>query len=365
MIQFFEIKPSKVKFLRLVKFIFIIFCTFIFFSTSGCKDDGQGIQASLLKSLQGPTKKKSSADGDKTINPTSQDRLSQANSIPTCPDDSKLSGQAFPRGVKQGCAYKDKDGVLVKHGEERTWHKNGSLNRQSFYEDGELHGELIEWYPDKTAKLKTLYQHGKRHGQSSQWNKDGKKLKDSTYVNDELNGPHMEYYSNGKPKVKGSYSNDLKSGLWEEYNERGEVLKKAEYKANFKHGKSVEFYPSGSIKSKGSYNKDEAIGHWIYFDKNGIKQSEGNLFEGKRHDRWLEYDKQGQVRRTTYYNMGKKLDSIVHKASSNVNGSGSKGFGSKDILGAEPPIRSRSVRPKPQKKRERPQALKQEGWSPL
>jgi len=365
MTQIIKLKIPNAHFLGLARILFVVLSALTFFSTSGCKDDGQGIQASLLKSLQMPTNKKSAAGGDKNISPTSQDRLSQANSIPSCPDDSKLSGQAFPRGIKQGCTYKDKDGVFVKHGEERTWHKNGNLNRQSFYEDGELHGELIEWYPDKTAKSRTLYQHGKRHGQSSQWNNEGKKLIDSTYVNDELNGLYIEYFLNGKPKVKGSYLNDLKSGLWEEYNERGEVSKKAEYKANLKHGKSVDFYPSGSIKSKGSYNKDQPIGHWIYYDKNGIKQSEGNLFEGKRHDRWLEYDKQGQVRRTTYYDMGKKLDSIVHKTSSSINGSGDKSFGSKDILGAEPPIKSRSVRPKAPKKKERPQALKQEGWSPL
>lgn len=333
-------------------------------SFSACKNDGSNFQETLKKALQSPTSGKQ--QGGQRITPSKEDKKSMENSIPSCPEESKLAGKPFPQGKRQWCAYKDDNNQIVKHGEYRQWHQSGALHVQAFYEDDELEGEFLEFLPNKQLKERTFYQHGKKNGTSTLWNKDGQKIREATYHNDFLNGPYVEYLKNDKPKIKGTYSSDVKTGLWEEYDNKGTLVRKAEYRGDMKNGKVSEFSNSGKIRAQGFYEKDQQMGHWIYFDNDGIKQAEGNLVFGKKHGRWVEYDKQGQARRTTYYNEGKKTDSINHRSENHNTGMSGGSFGSKDILGSEPPVRRNrpSMAPSP-KKSDKPAPLQREGWAPL
>jgi antitoxin component YwqK of YwqJK toxin-antitoxin module len=339
-----------------------LFCVMILIA--GCKTDTEGLQETLKKTLQGKPVKPP-LPGEKRITPSKEDKRALENSISSCPEESKLAGKAFPQGKHQWCAYRDDANEIVKHGEFRQWHPSGALQIKAFYEDNELHGKFLEFYPNGQIKEETSYQHGRKHGKSVQWNKEGKKLREATYHDDLLNGPYVEYLKDEKPRIKGTYHGDIKSGIWEEYDNKGTITRKAEYRNDMKHGRVSEFNNQGKIKAQGFYEKDQQMGHWIYFDNEGIKQSEGNLVAGKKHGRWLEYDKQGAVRRTTYFNEGRKTDTITHRSTQQNPSGGGGSFGSRDILGTEPPVRRRRPVMNPPAKRDRPEPLKQDGWAPL
>jgi antitoxin component YwqK of YwqJK toxin-antitoxin module len=346
----------------------LVSLTVLLIPLSACQQhDNEGLQKMLKKSLSGPKRGAAVTPGGQRITPGAEDRKSLENSIESCPDDAKIAGQPYPRGKRQWCAYKDDSGAIIKHGEFRQWHSSGALHIQAWYEDDELHGEFTEFYPDSRIKEKSHFHHGKRHGKSISLNKEGQTIREATYADDFLNGPYVEYLRNGKPGKKGNYQADVKSGLWEEYDNKGTLQRKVEYKNDMKHGRVSEYNPQGKIRSQGFYEKDQQMGHWIHFDNNGMKQSEGNLVNGKRHGRWVEYDKQGSPRRTTYFNEGRKIDSFTHRGEHQNKPGGGKGgsFGSRDILGAEPPVRRNRTVVSPPVKKPTPETLRNDGWAPL
>jgi antitoxin component YwqK of YwqJK toxin-antitoxin module len=346
--------------LYLRKTFFCLFmCMCIF---TACDNDGKGLQEKLKRTLQGPTQQGNSTS--KKITPSKHDKLALENSIKACPDEAKLMGKPHPQGKRQWCAYKDDTNEFIKHGEYRQWHPSGVLQISAYYEDDELSREFTEFYPNAQPKEKSVFIHGKRNGKSTQWSKEGLKLKEASYADDFLNGPYVEYLKDELPKMKGAYHGDKKHGVWEEYDNKGTLIRKVEYRNDLKHGRVTEYTNRGKIKANGFYDKDQQMGHWVHFDNEGLKQSEGNLINGKRHGRWIEYDKMGQPRRTTYFNDGKKMDSIAHRNNAQELPQGGS-FGSKDILGSEPPIRRRNEIRTPPKKTDRPKPLKQEGWAPL
>jgi hypothetical protein len=71
------------------------------------------------------------------------------------------------------------------------------------------------------------------------------------------------------------------------------------------------------------------------------------------------------ARRTTYFNEGKKMDTVMNQSVANPHSSGGRGFGSKDILGAEPPVNRKKPLVIPPPRKAKPEALKQDGWAPL
>lgn len=68
-----------------------------------------------------------------------------------------------------------------KHGEYKSWHKNGQLAVHAFYKDGDLHGTYKEWHDnDQMATLKT-FKNGYLHGKVKEWKTNGDLIKDETY----------------------------------------------------------------------------------------------------------------------------------------------------------------------------------------
>ena len=137
-------------------------CLFLLpFGMTACKNSEKGLQESFQKLLgvkPGTNSfSGSSSTHSKVITPSQDDLLSQKNSIKSCPEDSILFGKAYPLGKSQWCAYKDKSGAEVKHGEFRHWHQNGELKALSNFLDGELEGEYQMCIRDSSNSSPPLF----------------------------------------------------------------------------------------------------------------------------------------------------------------------------------------------------------------
>lgn len=312
-----------------------------------------------------PLNSSNSSPKGKLVTPSSDDLLSQKNSIKACPEDSNLQGKAFPSGKQQWCSYKDKKNIDVRHGEYRIWHNNGKVKIQCFYIDGEIDGQYREWYENGVIKESSTYRGGNRVGKTTIYSKEAKIIEEITYQEDYKQGLYVKYSNFSKPIMKGSFNKDQRHGIWELYDQHGKLKEKLEFQNDIKHGKSEKYNPNGGLLSTGFYDKGIEVGHWSYYDKSGKKTSEGNLINGKRHGKWVEYGNDGLMHRIHYYENGRRTDSIkIH-----TNQDQTKGFGSRDILGAEPPIRRNSTKNQNNSnnyRNEKPTPLKKdEGWSPL
>ena len=340
----------------------------IAFTLFGCKEGGQGLQEAIQKALKPNIigASSSSSSRGKLIGPSQEDILSQANSIRSCPDEAIPIGKAFPKGKTQWCAYKDKSGTEIKHGEFRVWHPSGELKALAFYRDGELEGEYKEWYQDKKPKELAKYSKGRRHGKTIFYSPDGFPSEEVNFSNDEKNGLYIKNTRFHKAFEKGIFKAGLKDGLWEFFDTNGNLKERVEFSAGQKHGKVERYNKEGLTIASGFYDRDQEIGHWIYFSNKGIKLSEGNLILGKKSGRWVDYTPTGEQFRISFFDNGRRMDS--YKVAVNTNGGPGSKFGGGDILGAEPPIRNQQ-RNQPIVNRsfraDKPSPLAKGAWSPL
>ena len=115
---------------RLVRSCVVVLSLGTLLIAGGCKDGGaefrkalRGAANSLGQSGKSPAK--DTASNTKTEKQPKNEEA-KANSIRSCPEGSKLAGNAYPVQLAQWCEKKDKDGKPVKNGEFRRWDKNGS-----------------------------------------------------------------------------------------------------------------------------------------------------------------------------------------------------------------------------------------------
>lgn len=345
------------KFRKVKCFTFIAFALI----TSSCKEYDAQFQDYLKKSL-GVNNKSINAKA-KLIEPTKEDILTQQNSIRSCPENAFLVGKAHPNGKAQWCAYKDSSGNEVKHGEFRSWHQNGVIKEQAYYEDGELSGDFKEWYQEKKIKEITKYTKGLKNGRSTIYSKDGLIVEDCSYVSDFKEGLCVKNGVNGRSVEKGYYKNGQKNGLWEFYDQNGQVKERTEYLNNMKHGRTNKFTRNGNLNCTGFYSKNEEIGHWTFFNFNGQKTTEGNMFAGKKHGKWVDYYLNGQSARINYFDNGRRVESYKAEDYSANGGN----FGNKDILGSEPPRQKRQNYNSVTRSEESEKSgdLEQKGWSAM
>ena len=79
-----------------------------------------------------------------------------------------------------------------KHGEYKSWWKDGTLSEHYYYENGELHGEYKSWYYNGTLWEHCYYEHGKRHGEYKGWWSNGTLREHCHYENGELIKNYLE-----------------------------------------------------------------------------------------------------------------------------------------------------------------------------
>ena len=57
-----------------------------------------------------------------------------------CPDGAELAGKKPPDGFEQWCQKQDANGSIVKHGKLQKWNRDGAIDEEITYKDGNPHG---------------------------------------------------------------------------------------------------------------------------------------------------------------------------------------------------------------------------------
>lgn len=342
----------------------VLLCVPVLFT--GCKNGGAQFRrflrgtANSIGGSKGPSK--SSKSGPEV------QALAEKNSIKQCPAETVLRGAAFPKGIAQWCERKGKEGVSIKHGPYKRWHKNGNLRSEGMYDQNKLAGVIKEYSKDGRLKEQTSYAAGEKHGASVVWNKKGAKTMSGSYQNGKKSGKFAFWDKSGRMKEKGSFLNDLKHGVWTIYHRNSRIRSQTTWAQGHKNGKEIIHSRDGIVTSQKSYREDLPHGPWILYHRSGEKKSEGTYVAGQRNGLWFEYDRDGSMRRTMTFKNGAvvRQDSQYAQRKNRRHSRRRRSrFGSGDILGSDPPIRNtpRIVAvPTPDK----PQPVnKGNGWAPL
>ncbi|SOD19823.1 energy transducer TonB [Pedobacter xixiisoli] len=111
--------------------------------------------------------------------------------------------------IQEVISFADKD-LTIRKGPYLLY-LAGKLTDKGFYEQGNKHGEWIQYNNDGTAPLKI-----------------------ETFRYDKLNGPYNEYWAKGDLFASGNYINNKKSGVWKYYYSEGEFAGEETFDENEK-----------------------------------------------------------------------------------------------------------------------------------
>jgi len=178
---------------------------------------------------------------------------------------------------EQWTESKDSTGEYFRQGKYVSWHENGRekitgeyhrgqktstwttkdergrLVEWCEYENGDLHGLFVSYYPDKIKRQEGKYVRGQREGVWRQWYDDGSLKEDGAYINGRqhyvwtswyrggqkqeeceykngrLDGPYLTWRESGLRWVEGQYKNGLKVGTWTTWDDLGVVFSQEQY----------------------------------------------------------------------------------------------------------------------------------------
>ncbi len=205
----------------------------------------------------------------------------------------------YPDGYKRSEAeYNDKSEII---GPEVYYYRSGVKSSENSYEDGNLNGLSVTYFPN------------------------GKKQATTEYVNGEKHGYHQLFYKHGQVEEEGWYQEDKLEGDWLNYNELGDLSTRTHYFKNDLHGIRTEYFPNGKIYNETIYNSgwiDEFIqydtlgkviqhqafknasGKQVVLQLNGKPYSESVYHHGDLHGELKFYFYDGKVNSVQYYKYG-------------------------------------------------------------
>jgi antitoxin component YwqK of YwqJK toxin-antitoxin module/tetratricopeptide (TPR) repeat protein len=195
------------------------------------------------------------------------------------PNGSLSSEENFDENGKKSGEYKEYDNegnlnmvLIFKKGDlvaYKIYHRDGTLLKEAKKKGGEF---LFEnFYSDGTQKAVGVYQSGDI-GKSGIWkfyDKNGVLNSESSYANGEINGKSKSFYSNGKKYATTKYVDGLSNGLYVQYYKHGQVAMQGNYIDDLEEGLWISYLSDGTVSSELFYIKGELNGPQKYFNVDG------------------------------------------------------------------------------------------------
>lgn len=154
------------------------------------------------------------------------------------------------------------------------------LEYDTNYKEGEISGDLIEYYADGKIFSVVNFKNDKRHGKEIQYYWNGNKSLDADYSEGDLQGAYITYHSNGKIKDIGQADKGYFNGPWKSYFYDGTLNAEYTYNEGDFEGGYKTYDVDGVLLSDFQYKKGDIISYKFY-DKSGKTFSEGSKKEGE------------------------------------------------------------------------------------
>lgn len=218
------------------------------------------------------------------------------------------------------------------------------------YEDGQIDGDVLEYYANGDLYQKVRYVSDEKQGLEVTFFYNKRPSSEIYYVNGKLDGSYKSYHLNGKIFEVGQSRSGASEGSWKTYYSNGILQSDAVYEKGkltdnyqyydmdgilhytyrYKKGdiiaytfynkdgsvlragkkKGGEFYyegfsPKGNITSAGLYDiSGGKTGEWKFYTDNGVLSNEGTFTENKIEGDYFNYYKNGNIAFITPYKEG-------------------------------------------------------------
>jgi hypothetical protein len=149
----------------------------------------------------------------------------------------------------------------IDNGLYKSYHEDGQVSKQCFYQDGKLEGQYLEYFENGQISEQCFYQDGKLEGEHIRYYQNGQLQVKCSYKNGELEGECLIYYQNGQLKEKSLYQNGNIEGEYLGYYQNGQISDQCFHKNGELEGQYLEYNQDGQLEIKSFY-------------KNGILETE-------------------------------------------------------------------------------------------
>ena len=188
------------------------------------------------------------------------------------------------------------------------------------FEQGRLHGKLIDWHANGHERRKVHYDQGIPQGELCEWDKTGKLVAQSTYENGRPHRTFVEKYPTGEKKVRISLlgpkemvrvtfnwpEGTMRSGC-RRRREQGGPPRPLDFLAprrphairrKLRRDKPVGlhtwWYANGQKQISGQFVNGQETGRWTWWHENSSRSVEGEFVEGKKEGEWTTWHPNGQ-----------------------------------------------------------------------
>ena len=140
--------------------------------------------------------------------------------------------------------------------------KDGIIYEEVEYKGGQLHGHVLQRYPNGQVKEDAYYKNGLRdqygyHGlECIDYREDGTPIRKAQYTEGQLDGNYIDYYENGKEREVANYILGQKEGLCKIYDIEGNVTEEF-----YMDGQKMEKMPTDEelLSASNSFSFDDIL----------------------------------------------------------------------------------------------------------
>ncbi|WP_161890597.1 toxin-antitoxin system YwqK family antitoxin [Pontibacter russatus] len=115
-----------------------------------------------------------------------------------------------------------KDGK--QHGWSQFFHKNGTMRKKTYFENGVQQDTLVTFYSDGVVETAFSIRDGKKHGHYVYYFGNSKKKEEGIYQNDKLEGEVVSYNNSGQVAARGYYDSGARYALIRDANGTQEYI---------------------------------------------------------------------------------------------------------------------------------------------
>jgi antitoxin component YwqK of YwqJK toxin-antitoxin module len=137
----------------------------------------------------------------------------------------------------------------------RTWANDGSLESESFWQNGRLNGPAIMYFQNGTRAIVAKFKDNLLDGFTIERDENNRKIWSSFFKKGYQDGRERIFYLNGFMKNRSYYIKGKKSGSY------------------------TEWYESGNMKLSGQYSEDRPTGIWSRWEDDKNTKSKSGTFE--------------------------------------------------------------------------------------
>ena len=140
---------------------------------------------------------------------------------------------------------------------------------ESHYDEGLLHGNLIEYNTAGTKISQIPYKQGVKEGKALWFTDQGQLFRSSDFQNDQLHGKYEEFYPNGVVKSEVSYTDGVREGVETHYFDDGAIKSTTFFAKGLLHGPKKEWDRDGRLIYQGNFHQGGREGLFRRYDESG------------------------------------------------------------------------------------------------